>query len=51
MDAFKDFLPKGKVVECFENLATLTVTELDGARLNNPSYKSFDPRGIADKVS
>ena len=28
MDAFKDFLPKGKVVECFENLATLTVTEL-----------------------
>ena len=23
----------------------------DGARFNNPSYKSFDPRGIADKVS
>ena len=23
----------------------------DGARLNNPSYKSFDPRGPTDKVS
>ncbi|XP_065056985.1 uncharacterized protein LOC135685107 [Rhopilema esculentum] len=28
MDAFKDLLPKGKDVECFEDLATLTVAEL-----------------------
>eukprot|EP00795_Rhopilema_esculentum_P010096 gene10096-18747_t len=28
MDAFKELLPKGKAVECFEDLATLTVAEL-----------------------